>query len=72
MNATEIRAELDRAAQLDAEAREHRNRAGTLLRQARDTGGLRSVYALARDAGIDSRMVELLLQTTTLSHPQSA
>lgn len=63
MNAAAIRAELEKAARLDAEARRHRERAGMLLRQA---GGLRDVGVLARDAGIDSRLAELLMQMAPL------
>jgi nitroreductase len=66
MNAAAIRTELDQAARLDAVAREHRQRAGLMLRQA---GALQDMHAVAREVGIDSRMVELLLLMAPLSIP---
>ncbi len=66
MNAAAVRAELDHAARLDAEAREHRQRAGLILRQA---GALQDMHAVAREVGIDARMVELLLRMAQLNLP---
>jgi len=66
VNAATIRAELDQAARLDAKAREHRHRAALMLRQA---GALQNVHAIAREVGIDTRMLELLLLMAPLSIP---
>jgi hypothetical protein len=66
VNAATIRAELDQATRLDAQARVHRQRAGILLRQA---STLRDMHGVAREVGIDSRMVELLLRMAPLNLP---
>jgi hypothetical protein len=58
MIAARIRAELDKAREHDEQARQHRQRAGELLRCA---GGLAEVRATARAAGLDYRMEALLL-----------
>lgn len=58
MTADRIRAELDLARELDEKARQHRQRAGELLRHA---GGMVEVHAAARAAGLDVRMESLLL-----------
>lgn len=65
MIAARIRAELDKAKQLDEQARQHRQRAGELLRCA---GGMVETHAAARAAGLDVRMQKLLMDmppTTT-------
>jgi len=64
MDVAAIRTELDQAAQIDAKARDHRQRAGLMLRQA---GALQDMHAVARKVGIDARMVELLLLMAPLS-----
>lgn len=70
MNAAAIRAELDQAAKLDAEAREHRQRAGFMLREVvSNADGLLNKNAVFREAGIDSRLAELLMQMAPLSRP---
>lgn len=61
MIADRIRAELDKAKELDEQARQHRQRAGELLRHA---GGMIEVNAAARAAGLDPRLAALLLDMT--------
>lgn len=56
--AASIRAELDRAAALNEKVRRCRQRAGALLREA---GTRRDIGAIAREVGIDQRMIELLM-----------
>ena len=68
MLAAAIRAELDKAARLDAGAREHRQRAARMLREAMSkAGGLQNMTAVVRKVGLDPRMVELLLQMAPIS-----
>lgn len=64
MIADRIREELDKAKQLDEEARRHRQRAGELLRCAE---GWTERSAVARAAGLDPRMVQLLLSMPSAS-----
>lgn len=58
MIAEHIRAELAKARQLDDAARQHRQRAGELLRCCEN---MIETRAVARAAGLDARMVQLLL-----------
>lgn len=58
MIADRIRSELDKAKQHDEEARQHRQRAGELLRGA---GDWLAINTAARAAGIDPRMLQLLI-----------
>lgn len=58
MIADRIRVELDKARELDEQARQHRQRAGELLRCA---GGMVETHATARAAGLDVRMQKLLM-----------
>jgi hypothetical protein len=53
-----IRAALDEANECEDQAREHRRRAGRLLR---GLGGYKQATFLAQRLGVDARLVELLL-----------
>lgn len=61
--AAQVKAQLQAAAETEAQAREHRRAAGRLLAQARaQHTDLRDWSRWVRESGLDSRGVELLLQ----------
>lgn len=69
--AAAVRAELEAAAQIEEEARSRRRAAGRLLAQARaQHTDLRAWARWVREAGIDQRGAELLLQLAAGAVPR--